>query len=127
MAHREGGTERDVPAAESRPVRPPQPVPWLVLSIVVAVLALGLLSLRSVGLELLGSRGLVAVFVLGEALGIGGIVFAGRALAELRHDPERAAESLGTARRWALSGVAFLLGMGLIAFGAQFLPSAMRT
>lgn len=103
------------------------PTPWLVLSIVVTVLAFGLLSLRSIGLDLLGGRGLAAVFVLGEALGIGGIVFVSRSMTIADSNPDEAAEALATGRRWVLSGLAFVVGMGLIALGAQFLPTAMTS
>ncbi|HEY3503651.1 MAG TPA: hypothetical protein VGN37_12805 [Actinocatenispora sp.] len=97
------------------------------LAIVVTVLAFGLLSLRSIGLDLLGGRGLAAVFVLGEALGIGGIVFVSRSMTIAGSNPDEAAEALATGRRWVLSGLAFVVGMGLIALGAQFLPTAMTS
>lgn len=107
--------------------RTARPTLWLVLAIVVTVLAFGLLSLRSIGLDLLGGRGLAAVFVLGEALGIGGIVFVSRSMTIAGSNPDEAAEALATGRRWVLSGLAFVVGMGLIALGAQFLPTAMTS
>lgn len=119
MAHRGDGADT-VPGPGARGV-------WLALAIAVTVLAVGLLWLRSIGLSVLGTRGVAAVFVLGELLGLGGVVFAGRAMIEAGSDPAAAAESLGTARRWVLSGLAFLAGMVLIAVGARFAPTALAS
>ena len=122
MSHREHGVGEagGVPTPAERGV-------WLGLAVAVAVLAIGLLWLRTAGLAVLGGRGVAAVFVLGEVLGIGGIVFALRAVVEAEDKPRVSAEALGTARRWVVSGLVFLAGMAVIAIGARFAPTAVAS
>lgn len=122
MAHRESGS-----GSGGGLSGPTERALWLALAIAVPVLAVGLLWLRSLGLSVLGARGVIAVFVLGEVLGVGGVVFAIRAQVEAPERPQVSANALATARRWVLSGLVFLAGMALIAIGARFAPTALAS
>lgn len=109
-----------------RAPRPLLPGRWLALSASVSVASIALLSLRWLGLGLLATRGSLAVFLLGELLGVGGVVFAVRSRrAASGGSADAAAQHLLLARRWALAGGAFVLGMFLIAAATHLVRPVM--
>ena len=108
--------------------RPPNPVRYLVLSAAVSVAATGLLTLRTHGLGLLGTRGTMAIFLLGEMLGMGGMAFAVLSMMAIsRGDIVRAAEDRELGQRWARSGATFVLGMFLLAAAAHLVTPVMSS
>lgn len=108
--------------------RRPDPGRYLVLSVLVSFASVGLLGLRTNGLGLLGTRGTMAIFLLGEMLGLGGIAFAVLSMMAIsRGDIVRAAEDRELGRRWGLSGAAFVGGMFLLAAASHLVTPVMTS
>jgi hypothetical protein len=132
---RPGGAPRDEPtdpetaggpADVEEPAKPIPPVPWIIVSAVVMVLAFGLLGLHAYGLTFFGTWGVVGVFALAELLGVAGLSFSILAqTAAQRDDEEAALEDGSIGRRCAVCGLVFLGAMAIITVAAQVVPTAM--
>lgn len=114
------------PADAEEPAKPIPPVPWIIVSAVVMVLAFALLGLHAYGLTFFGTWGVVGVFALAELLGVAGLYFSILArTAEQRDDEEAALEDGSIGRRCAVCGLVFLGAMAIITVAAQVVPTAM--
>lgn len=108
------------------PAKPIPSVPWIVTSVVVMVLAFGLLGLHAYGLTFFGTWGVVGVFALAELLGVTGLSFSVLArTAAQREDDEAALEDGSIGRRCAVCGLVFLGAMAIITVAAHVVPTAM--
>lgn len=116
----------DGSAEVGEPAKPIAPVPWIVVSVVVMVLAFGLLGLHAYGLTFFGTWGVVGVFALAELLGVAGLSFSVLArTAAQRDDDEAALEDGSIGRRCAVCGLVFLGAMAVITVAAHLIPTAM--
>jgi hypothetical protein len=112
--------------AEEPEPKPIPSVPWIVTSVVVMVLAFGLLGLHAYGLTFFGTWGVVGVFALAELLGVAGLSFSLLArTAAQREDDEAALEDGSIGRRCAVCGLVFLGAMAIITVAAHVIPTAM--
>lgn len=108
------------------PATPIAAGPWIAVSVVVMVLAFGLLGLHAYGLGFFGTWGVVGVFALAELLGVAGLAFSVLShTATQRGDTEAALEDGSIGRRCAICGVVFLGAMLIITIAANLVPTAI--